>query len=122
MLIIFASSNTQGIERKNKEIKTAQTFRMWISFGSFTDCMQRIIHEWSTKKVVLKVFSMPLIFKDLKRKFHCKEIFKLKLYSFCMFSIFKCTRGESYSLYIRKKMLPQMLSLCILFNCKMCVF
>ena len=43
----FASSNNQGIEGKNKEIKAAHTFRKRMPLGSFIDCMLNMVHEWS---------------------------------------------------------------------------
>ena len=43
----FASSNNQGIEGKNKEIKAAHTFRKRMPLGAFIDCMLRMVHEWS---------------------------------------------------------------------------
>ena len=56
----FASSNNQGIEGKNKEIKAAHTFRKRMPLGSFIDCMLRIVHEWSLEDSSL------LILKEVK--------------------------------------------------------
>ena len=43
----FASSNNQGIEGKNRDIKGSHTFRKRMPLGSFFDVMLRMVHEWS---------------------------------------------------------------------------
>jgi hypothetical protein len=43
----FSSSNNQGIEVKNKEIKPAPTFRKRMPLRAFIDCMLRMVYEWS---------------------------------------------------------------------------
>ena len=49
----FASSNNQGLEGKNKEIKASHTFRKRMPLGSFIDCMLRMVHEWSLEDSTL---------------------------------------------------------------------
>ena len=43
----FGSSNNQGIEGKNKSIKSSHTFWKKMPLGSFFDVMLRMVHEWS---------------------------------------------------------------------------
>ena len=43
----FGSSNNQGIEGKNRDIKGSHTFRKRMPLGSFFDVMLRMVHEWS---------------------------------------------------------------------------
>ena len=41
------SSNNQGIEGKNREIKASHTFRQRLPLGSFFDCQLRMVQEWA---------------------------------------------------------------------------
>ena len=43
----IGSSNNQGIEGKNRDIKASHTFRSKAPYGSFCDTMLRMVHEWS---------------------------------------------------------------------------
>ena len=43
----IGSSNNQGIEGKNRDIKASHTFRSKAPLGSFIDTMLRMVHEWS---------------------------------------------------------------------------
>lgn len=43
----FGSSNNQGIEGKNRDIKASQTFRKRMPLGSFIDTCLMMCHEWS---------------------------------------------------------------------------
>ena len=43
----IGSSNNQGIEGKNRDIKASHTFRSKAPLGSFCDTMLRMVHEWS---------------------------------------------------------------------------
>ena len=43
----FKSSNNQGIEGINKDIKQSQTFRKLLPMGSFIDVSLRMCQEWS---------------------------------------------------------------------------
>lgn len=43
----FRSSNNQGIEGINKDIKQSQTFRKLLPMGSFVDVSLRMCQEWS---------------------------------------------------------------------------
>ena len=43
----FGSSNNQGIEGKNRDIKGSHTFCKRMPLGSFFDVMLRMVHEWS---------------------------------------------------------------------------
>ena len=43
----FGSSNNQGIEGQNRDIKASFTFRKKMPLGSFSDCVLKMVHEWS---------------------------------------------------------------------------
>ena len=43
----FRSSNNQGVEGVNKDIKQSQTFQKRLPIGSFTDVQLRMCQEWS---------------------------------------------------------------------------
>ena len=43
----FRSSNNQGIEGRNREIKASHTFRKRMPLGSFIDVMLNLVHEYS---------------------------------------------------------------------------
>ena len=43
----FRSSNNQGIEGQNKNIKASQTMRKRLPLGSFVDVCLRMCNEWS---------------------------------------------------------------------------
>ena len=43
----FRSSNNQGIEGQNKNIKASQTMRRRLPLGSFVDVCLRMCNEWS---------------------------------------------------------------------------
>ena len=46
-LRILKKFNNQGIEGQNRDIKASFTFRKKMPLGSFSDCVLKMVHEWS---------------------------------------------------------------------------